>query len=260
MSEGALTVKVLGTGTSQGVPVIGCQCIVCRSSDPRDNRLRCSIYISKGETGVAVDIGPDFRQQMLRAGLTDLDAVLLTHEHNDHVSGLDDVRPINFLQRKNIPLYGLQRTLGELRKRFSYVFDETYDYPGKPRVNLVPIEPGMQFEVGDLRFETLEVMHGPLSILGYRIGDFAYITDAKTLSDEVMEKLQGLKYLIINALHRRPHYTHLNLHEALELVADLDAQQVYLTHISHDMGLAAEVNKELPDRVELAYDGLEIML
>ena len=253
-----IQLEFLGTGTSGGVPLIGCSCPVCTSLDARNHRLRSSVIIRYGTHAVVIDCGPDFRQQMLRAGISDLDAVVLTHEHNDHVCGLDDVRPINFLHRKDVPLYGLKRTLEEVRRRFSYIFDTTYDYPGKPRVNLVPIEAGSSIEIGQLRMEALEVMHGPLPILGFRVEDFAYVTDAKTLSEDVIQRLSGLKHLVINALHRRRHQTHLNLEEALELIAKIDAENVYLTHVSHDMGLTEEVNGELPDNVQLAFDGLEL--
>ena len=254
----SLTVTLLGTGTSQGVPVIGCTCPVCLSSDPQDRRLRTSIAIQADGPPIIVDIGPDFRQQMLRAGINDVAAVLLTHEHNDHVSGLDDIRPINFLHKKDISVYGLERVLNELRHRYPYVFDPASDYPGRPRVDLHDIEAGGVLHINGVEVQALHVMHGPLPILGFRIGNFCYITDAKYLSQDVVDNIYGIDNLVINALHRRPHFSHLNLEEALELIERINPGQAYLTHISHDMGLAAAVNIELPERVSLAFDGLQL--
>ena len=247
----------MGSGTSQGVPVIGCTCKVCRSADTRDKRLRTSIYVTSGDTAITVDIGPDFRQQMLVNGISDIDAVLLTHEHDDHVSGLDDIRPINFRLKKNIPLYGLPRVLDDLRARYRYVFDTTYDYSGKPRIDLVEINTA-PLQIGSLKIQPIEVMHGNLDILGYRFGNFAYITDAKTIDEVWIERLQGLDVLILNALHRPRHYSHLNLEEAIEMIDRIKPQQTYLTHLSHHMGLAADVELELPADVALAYDGLQL--
>lgn len=252
------TVTILGTGTSQGVPVIGCTCEVCTSTDPKDDRTRTAALISSGSTNVLIDIGPDFRRQMLREKVTDIDAVVLTHEHNDHVSGLDDIRPINFLHRKNIPMYGLSRTLEQLRKRFEYVFDPNYDYPGKPRVILESIDEDSVLSIGDIDLTSVGIMHGTLPILGFRVNDFCYITDAKTIDDREMDKLKGLDTLVINALHHNRHYSHLNLKEALAMVEKIAPRQAYLTHISHSMGKASEVSNMLPDNVELAYDGLKV--
>jgi len=245
----------LGTGTSQGVPVIGCNCPVCQSTDSHDKRLRTSVFVKYGDTAIAVDIGPDFRQQMLANQIYDLDAVLLTHEHDDHVSGLDDIRPINFRQKKNIPLYGLPRVLKDLRARYRYVFDTVDDYPGKPRVDLIEID-SAPLHIGSLEVQPIEVIHGNLDILGYRFGKFAYITDAKTIDEKWINRLEGLDVLIINALHRRKHFSHLNLEEAVDMIGRINPRQAYLTHLSHDMGKASEVESELPDNVSLAYDGL----
>jgi len=204
-----------------------------------------------------VDIGPDFRQQLLTNEITDVDAVLLTHEHDDHVSGLDDIRPINFRLKKNIPIYGLARVLRDLRARYRYVFDSVNDYPGKPRVDLIEIDTG-PLHIGAIIVQPIEVIHGNLDILGYRFGNFAYITDAKTISEEWIGRLQGLEVLIINALHRRRHYSHMNLEEALDMIGRINPGQAYLTHLSHDMGIASEVELELPDNVSLAFDGLRL--
>lgn len=248
---------MLGTGTSQGVPVIGCDCEVCHSEDSHDKRLRTSIYVTYEGTAITVDIGPDFRQQMLVNGISDIDAVLLTHEHDDHVSGLDDIRPINFRLKKNIPLYGLPRVLNDLRARYRYVFDTSYAYSGKPRIDLIEINTD-PLHIGSLEVQPIEVMHGNVDILGYRFGNFAYITDAKTIDKEWIARLQGLDVLILNALHRHTHYSHLNLEEAIDMVGRIKPRHAYLTHLSHHMGLAADVELELPANISLAYDGLQL--
>ena len=251
-----ITVTVLGTGTSQGVPVIGCDCSVCTSPDPRDQRLRTSIIISSQHTRIGIDVGPDFRQQLLRAGIDNLDAILITHEHNDHISGLDDVRPINFKYGKSINLYGMPRVLNDIKHRFAYVFDEQYRYPGKPKLELHEMPEVL--EIGDLTVLPVEIIHGTLPILGFRCGNFCYLTDVKTIDDAQFEKLQGIEVLIINALHHRTHSSHLNLDEALAMIARINPGEAYLTHISHYMGLHAEVEPKLPSDVYLAYDGLEL--
>ena len=250
-------ITFLGTGTSQGVPVIGCQCEVCQSSDPKDKRLRTSILISDRLTNVAIDCGPDFRQQMLRAGVTHLDAVILTHEHNDHIIGMDDVRPFNFQQKKDMPVYTSNRVARELRDRFAYVFAKD-PYPGAPMLKIHPISKKAPFSVGALELVPIEVRHGKLPVLGFRIGDFTYITDMKTISPEEKEKIQGTHTLVINALHRRTHYSHLNLEEALAFIEEIAPERALLTHMSHRMGRHEEVNRQLPEGVALAYDGLVI--
>jgi phosphoribosyl 1,2-cyclic phosphate phosphodiesterase len=219
--------------------------------------LRTSIFVTYGGTAISVDIGPDFRQQMLTNKISDVDAVLLTHEHDDHVSGLDDIRPINFRQKKHIPLYGLPRVVADLRARYRYVFDTAYAYSGKPRVDLVEID-SSPLRIGAIAIQPIEVMHGNLDILGYRFGKFAYITDVKTLSDASIAQLQGLEVLIINALHRSTHYSHMNLVESLAMIQRIKPKQAYLTHLSHAMGVAQEVEQELPDHVALAYDNQRI--
>jgi phosphoribosyl 1,2-cyclic phosphate phosphodiesterase len=252
-----LKVTILGTGTSQGIPVIGCSCRVCRSADPRDQRLRVAALLSWDDQHVVIDTGPDFRQQMLRAGPEHLDAVLLTHEHNDHIIGLDDVRPYNFKQGKNMPVYGLPRVVAEVRQRFAYVF-AAQRYPGAPLIELHEIAPGEALLIGERPFTPLSVMHGQLPILGFRTGTFAYLTDVKTLPATTLALLQGVRTLVLSALHHRPHHSHLNLAEALELIGIIRPERTFLTHLSHHMGLHAEVEADLPPGVYLAYDGLEI--
>lgn len=251
-------VTILGTGTSQGVPIIGCECRVCTSSDPHDNRLRSSVMVTSGDTVVVTDAGPDFRQQMLRAGVKRLDAILLTHEHNDHVIGLDDIRPFNHRSGNPLQVYALTRVAGEVKKRFEYVFADPI--PGLPRVDLIPVSPGDPFSIGGLEILPVGVIHGKLPIVGYRFGDFAYLTDVKYMEEEDMERLKGVKKLVINALQHEWHPTHLSLTEALELIRRIKPDQAWLTHLSHHMGLASEVGQTLPMGVSLAYDGLEIVV
>ena len=254
-----MTVTILGTGTSQGVPVIGCDCLVCRSDDPRDKRLRTAALLQAGGQHIAIDCGPDFRQQILRTGIHSLDAILLTHEHNDHIIGLDDVRPFNFMNWSDMPVYATGRVLSELRRRFAYVFDE-HPYPGAPMIQLREISKEHPFSVGGLRVTPVEVMHGRLPVLGFRVGAFAYLTDVRTISEAEMEKLYDLDVLVLSALHHREHHSHLNLEQALALIERLQPQRAYLTHMSHRMGRHAEINPTLPSGVELGYDGLQIVL
>ena len=232
---------------------------MCQSKDPKDNRLRVSILIQAEGKNIVIDAGPDFRQQMLRARVTHLDAIILTHEHNDHMIGVDDVRPFNFKQKEGIPVYATERVQKDLLLRFRYVFSKK-KYPGAPTLELRSIFNDKPFEVKGLNFTPIEVMHGNLPVLGFRIGDFTYITDAKTIEDTEIEKIKGTKVLVVNALRLAEHISHFNLEQALKLLEELNPKQALLTHISHYMGLNDEVNKELPAHVNLAYDGQVIYL
>ncbi|MEO0775837.1 MAG: MBL fold metallo-hydrolase [Bacteroidota bacterium] len=252
-----MKVTFLGTGTSQGVPVIGCDCEVCQSPDPHDKRLRPSILLQHHDLNLVIDTGPDFRQQMLRAGVQKIEAVLLTHEHNDHIIGIDDVRPFNFRYRLDMPVYADPRVQAQLRERFAYIF-AVDGYPGIPRLELRNIEKSKRFEVNGLSVLPIEVIHGRLPVLGFRFGDFTYITDAKYISEASQDLIKGSKILVLNALHHQMHYSHFNLEEALEMIAILQPERAYLTHISHYMGLHREVNAQLPAGVQLAHDGLEL--
>lgn len=247
----------LGTGTSQGIPIIGCRCAVCQSADVRDKRLRVSGLLKVNGQTLVIDCGPDFRQQMLRAEVDDADAVLLTHEHNDHIIGLDDVRPLNFLHGKDMPVYALSRVQEELRTRFAYVFAEN-KYPGAPGVELNTITPGENFFIGKTKVIPIEVMHGSLPIVGFRIRDFAYLTDVKTIAEQETGKLRDLSVLVLSALHHTEHHSHLTLTQAVELAAHIGAKRTYFTHFSHRLGLHAETERRLPEGMYLGYDGLKI--
>lgn len=250
-------VTFLGTGTSQGVPVIACECTVCRSVNPKDKRLRTSVLVETSHANIVIDTGPDFRLQMLRAGVKKLDAVLFTHEHKDHTAGLDDIRPFNFLQKKNIPLYGTTKVLNQLKSEFAYIFAEKR-YPGIPQVELYEITKEHSFEVNGLKIIPIEVFHYRLPVLGYRIGNFTYITDANYISSEEMQKIYGSKVLVLNALQKEPHISHFNLEQAIEVAQHIGAEQTYFTHISHKMGLYDEITQILPENIFLAYDGLTL--
>ncbi|MEZ4826544.1 MAG: MBL fold metallo-hydrolase [Bacteroidia bacterium] len=247
----------LGTGTSQGVPVIGCPCAVCASTNPHDKRLRCSGLLTSDETILVIDTGPDFREQMLREKVNRLDAVVYTHAHRDHVAGLDDVRSYNFLQGKDMPVYADQETLGHLKREFYYIF-ENDTYPGVPRLEIHPID-DRPFKVGDINLIPVPVKHGKMDVLGFRIGPFAYITDASYIPESSMEILTGIKFLVLNALRIEPHHSHFNLEGALEIVDKLKPQKAFFIHISHLMGIEADITGLLPEGVELAYDGQKIV-
>lgn len=249
----------LGTGTSQGIPVIGCDCTVCTSDDFRDKRLRVSVLIEVDDQQIVIDAGPDFRQQMLRAKVTTLDAILLTHEHNDHIIGLDDVRPFIFRSMQPMPLYCSERVAEELYKRFAYAFAEN-PYPGAPSFELTTTDHSTEFKVGGTDIQIIHYLHGKLPVQGYRIGNFAYLTDIRTLPDSELDKLRGLEVLIISALHRNPHHSHASLDESLAMIERIQPQQAYLTHLSHLMGTHADVSAILPKRVAIGYDGLEVSL
>ncbi|HEY3429792.1 MAG TPA: MBL fold metallo-hydrolase [Cyclobacteriaceae bacterium] len=251
-----MKVTFLGTGTSQGVPVIGCTCEVCRSLDYRDKRLRTSIHLEIDGQSLIIDTGPDFRQQMLRENINKLDAVIFTHAHRDHTAGLDDVRAYNFLQNMIMPVYGTSETLNQLKADFAYIF-EPDGYPGLPKLDLRTITENI-FSINNIPITPLPVLHLRLPVLGFRIGDFSYITDANKIPDPTHEKLKGTKVLVINALQKEQHISHFNLKEAIEVVKIINPEKAYFTHISHKMGLHAEVCKELPSNIALATDGLQI--
>jgi phosphoribosyl 1,2-cyclic phosphate phosphodiesterase len=251
-------VTFLGTGTSQGVPVIGCECDVCRSLDFRDKRLRVSVHLQIGDKSIIIDSGPDFRQQVLRERIKKLDALLFTHEHKDHTSGLDDIRAYNFMQHVDMPLYGEQRVLDQIKQEFSYIFSG-HNYPGIPRVNLFPITESL-FEVTGIPVQPIRVMHYKLPVLGFRINNFTYITDANQISEAEKQKIAGSEIIVLNALRKEPHISHFSLPEAIDLLTELKPRKAYLTHISHLMGLHQEVEAELPEFVSLAYDGLKLQL
>ena len=249
-----MKITLLGTGTSQGIPVLGCDCEVCRSVDSCDNRLRTSCIIESEEANILIDCGPDFRQQLLRNPVPRIDAVLLTHDHQDHVAGLDELRAFIFKQNKPMPIYAEDAVLKNIKKRFDYAFKKN-PYPGTPQFQLHTIKPG-KLHINGVELEALRVLHGNLPILGFRIGKFAYLTDVNRIEQESAEKLAGLDVLVLDALHHRPHHSHFNLEEAVEEAKRLNAKKTFFTHISHQMGLHAVIDKQLPENVFLGYDGL----
>lgn len=253
-----MRITFLGTGTSQGVPVIACQCAVCRSTDTRDKRLRTSIMIRcDDDTNIVVDTGPDFRYQMLRESVRRLDAVLVTHAHKDHIAGMDDVRAFNYQQQQFIPVYATAVTHESLKREFYYAFGEQ-KYPGVPRLELRQIVAGETFRVGTQSIIPIEVMHYQMPVMGFRMGDFAYITDAKTVSDESKSLLKGVHTLVVNALQEEPHISHFTKEEAIAFAEEIQATTTYLTHISHRFGRHDDIEKTLPEGVHVAYDGLVV--
>ena len=251
-----MKITFLGTGTSQGVPIIGCQCPVCQSLDYRDKRLRTSIHVSVDNQSFVIDTGPDFRQQMLRENITRLDAVVFTHAHRDHTAGLDDVRAYNYMQNMDMPVYGTIPTLEQLKIEYAYAFAPDA-YPGIPRLKLNVIDDN-PFEINGVPILPLPVMHLHLPVLGFRFKDFSYITDAKEISDVTVERLKGTDILVVNALQRDWHISHFNLDEALTFVKRVNPRKTYFTHISHKLGLHAAIERELPENISLAYDGLSL--
>ena len=254
-----MKVYFLGTGTSQGIPVIGSNHPVCKSTDIKDKRLRVSVWISWENYSFVIDCGPDFRQQMLSSNCQKVEAILFTHEHSDHTAGLDDIRPFNFKQGK-IPIYAHQRVIDNIKRRFEYVFETVNKYPGAPSVETIEVINNQPFPLGNKMVIPIDVMHGNLQVFGYRIDDFAYLTDVKTIEKSEIEKLKNLKVLVINALREEPHDMHFNLKEALDFITLVQPKTTYLTHISHIMGFHEEVQKRLPENVFLAYDNLEITI
>lgn len=253
-----MKITFLGTGTSQGVPVVACNCEVCRSSDPLDKRLRSSVLIETDSTTILIDAGPDFRQQMLREKVTKLDAILITHEHYDHIAGLDDIRAFNWIQKCPTDIYAEHRVQKSIKQIFSYVF-ASKKYPGIPQMNLFEID-NEPFLLNGLQIIPVRGMHYKLPVLGFRIGKFAYLTDMKTIEASELDKLAGVEVLVVDALRKEEHISHMNLEEALDVIAKVKPKQAYLTHISHLMGLQGEVMAELPPNVSFAYDGLSFEL
>ena len=252
-----MKVYFLGTGTSQGIPVIGSNHPVCKSTDFKDKRLRVSVWVSWENYSFVIDCGPDFRQQMLSSNCQKVEGILFTHEHSDHTAGIDDIRPFNFKQGK-IPIYAHQRVIDNIKRRFEYVFETVNKYPGAPSVETIEVINNQPFPLGNKMVIPIDVMHGNLQVFGYRIDDFAYLTDVKTIEKSEIEKLKNLKVLVINALREEPHDMHFNLKEALDFITLVQPKTTYLTHISHIMGFHEEVQKRLPENVFLAYDNLEI--
>ena len=252
-----MKITFLGTGTSQGIPIIGCKCDVCKSENIRDKRLRTSALVEVEGKNILIDIGPDFREQMLRVKVSYLDAVLITHAHRDHVAGIDDIRPFNYYQKGPIDMYARRNAIDAIQRDYSYIFGE-HIYPGLPEVNFMEVSGKASFDVGNTNIMPIEVMHKDLPILGYRIGDLTYITDANYISDQELEKVKNTKVLVMNALRIEPHFSHYSLSEALQIVDYIKPERAYFTHMSHEMGFYNEVSKRLPKNVFLAYDGLEI--
>jgi phosphoribosyl 1,2-cyclic phosphate phosphodiesterase len=251
-----VTITFLGTGTSQGVPVIACDCEVCTSTDHRDKRLRSSIMLEDDGKVIVIDSGPDFRYQMLRACVKHLDAIVFTHEHKDHVAGMDDIRAFNYRQKGAIDVFATERVQTALKREFSYIFHD-FKYPGIPQVELHTIDTS-PFTAGGIKFTPVEVMHYKLPVLGFRIGDFTYITDAKTIEPAEVEKIRGSKILVINALQKEPHISHFTLDEAIAFAQQIGADDTYFTHISHRLGKHQEVSALLPPGIHLAYDTLKL--
>jgi len=254
-----LRITFLGTGTSQGVPVIACPCAVCQSDDAKDKRLRTSILMEYADQHIVADTGPDFRYQMLRAKVKRLDAVLITHSHKDHIAGMDDVRAYNYQQQESIPIYGTQESHDALRREFYYAFSE-FKYPGVPRLELKEIYPGQPFVIGGKQILPIKVMHYKMPVMGFRVDNFAYITDAKTIPDESKALLQGIEILVINALQEEPHISHFTKEEAIAFAQEIQAKTTYLIHISHRFGKHIDIERTLPDGVFVAYDGLVLEL
>ena len=255
-----MKIRLTGTGTSQGVPVIGCDCKVCKSTNPKDNRLRTSAIIQWDQSTYVIDTGPDFRQQMLQAGVQSINGIFYTHEHADHTAGLDDIRPLYFRNKKPIPIYAHPRVLTNLEKRFDYIFTNVNRYPGAPKVAAFSPKAYRSYFIDGKEITPILVNHGPLEIYAYKVDNMAYITDAKSLPEQTKDLIKDLDLLIINALHHKPHKMHMNLKESLELINELNPKKAILIHISHHMGLYEEVSAKLPSNVILGYDGMEIEL
>lgn len=249
-----LKITFLGTGTSQGVPVIACECEVCKSRDEKDKRLRTSILVENEDTTVVIDSGPDFRQQLLRAGVKKLDGLLFTHEHKDHIAGMDDIRAFNYVCNKPVDIYATDRVQHAIKREFHYAFD-AIKYPGVPELNLHTIDLN-PFKIGSIEFTPILVKHYLLDVLGFRIGNFTYITDAKTIPEDQHSKIYGSEVLVLNALRREPHVSHFTLEEALKMMQHFQPKLGLLTHLSHQMGLHDQIENDLPVDVRIAFDGM----
>ena len=258
MSYPSIKITFLGTGTSSGVPLVGCSCSVCTSADKKDKRLRSSILVQSENTTLAVDCGPDFRYQMLRAGVKKLDGIVFTHPHKDHVAGLDDVRGFNFFAQKPMDVFANEMTQEVIIREFPYAFADM-KYPGAPEINLntIAFEP---FQVGDIFIEPILVWHLKMPVLGFRFGNFTYITDANKIEEAERSKIRSSEIIVLNALRKEKHISHFTLGEAVDLVNELQIPRAYFTHISHQLGKHTEINQELNPGMELAYDGLTIQL
>jgi len=254
----SIKIQFLGTGTSTGIPMIGCNCAVCKSVNPKDNRLRSSILVQSATTTLVVDTTPDFRYQMLRTNTTHLDAVVYTHPHKDHMAGLDDIRAFNFFSQKSMDIYANSLTEEAVRRDFYYAFTET-KYPGVPELNLITIDE-TPFFIGDISVQPILVYHHKMPVYGYRFGDFTYITDANRIEPDQLEKIRGSKVLVLNALRKEDHISHFTLQEAVDIALELAIPEVYFTHISHQLGLNDNINQELPPHIKLAFDGQIISL
>lgn len=258
MSIPSLHIQFLGTGTSTGIPMIGCDCTVCTSPNPKDNRLRSSILVQSQKTSLIVDTTPDFRYQMLRTHTRRLDAVLFTHPHKDHMAGLDDIRAYNFFSQKAMDIYANSLTEEAVKRDFYYAFADK-KYPGVPELNLITIDEN-PFVIGDIPVQPILVYHHKMPVFGFRFGDFTYITDANRIEADQKELIRGSKVLVLNALRKEAHISHFTLQEAVDLATELAIPEVYFTHISHQLGLHETINQELPPHIQLAYDGLELRL
>ncbi len=252
-----MKITFLGTGTSQGVPIIGCQCAVCLSKDPKDKRLRTSLLVETDTTTIVIDSGPDFRQQLLRQDVRRLDGLIFTHSHKDHVAGMDDIRAFNYLQNKPVDVFATQFTQEVIKKEFEYIFSNS-SYPGVPQINLHTITKHTDIVIGDIHIKPIEVMHYKMPVLGYRINNFTYITDANFIEEIEMNKIKGSQYLVLNALRRETHISHFTLDEAIEIASLIKPEVTFFTHISHQLGLHHDVESELPVGIHLAYDTLSI--
>lgn len=254
-----MTITFLGTGTSQGIPVIGSDHPVCLSKDPRDKRLRVSVLISWRNFNYVIDCGPDFRQQMLTNSVTKLNGILFTHEHADHTAGIDDIRPF-FFRQGDIPIYAHERVISSLNRRFDYIFADENRYPGAPAVKVTKVVNNEFIQLEDLEVIPIEAFHNRLQVFGYRFGDFVYLTDVKSVEEAEIKKMMGAKVLVVNALREEPHHSHFNLKEAIAFAQMVGAEKTYFTHISHMLGFHEEVEKKLPKNIFLAYDNLQLKI